>query len=486
MPSPLSSHGAQVVNINELLQKAEQPLSVTEKKTLADQFCHVAKNVSAEEAQRLTATANNLYKQMTSSVTQPKAGGTAGAQMVAAQFNTKPVNASSDFFRSDLNPFQQWLYWETSASFKEVRRPYRVISMDVVHAPKSAVAFRGVNANQMPSGILETFQKNDHVMWPKHPNNTLSALPTHLGKSIPIPYADSAANETWKAWHTASRSMIIESPDSKKLLSVKLPTNFPTPHAEEAHKTNLVNHTDIAIRRGDHLIKANARGIAHPELTLQPDVLAVYDKDSKNGFTVRDISSFIDDEHFYMPGFALPLYGAEMKISSDELLGKIAPIWGRSKALLLMRYGMYLKSPHGQNTVFQLDQTRQITGHVTLRDLSDTSFVGPVASALGYRNAVNADQADGYTVGNKIEQDWSLSIPGLDHNGYFNYSQLADAKGAHDQAFIDTVFEELSKANPSIQSKKMACASLSDLQNFLFSDEGQIALENYGKSVLGL
>ena len=323
-------------------------------------------------------------------------------------------------------------------------------------------------------------------MWPKHPNNTLSALPTHFGESIPIPYAGSAASETWKAWHTASRSMIVESPDSKKLLSVKLPTNFPTPHSEEAHKTNLVNHTVIAIRRGEHLIKANARGVAHPELTLQPDVLAVFDKDSKNGFTVRDISSFIDDEHLYMPGFALPLYGAEMKMSSDELIGKVAPIWGRNKALLLMRYGMYLKSPHGQNTVFQLDKNRQITGHVTLRDLSDTSFVGPVASAIGYKDAVNADQANGYTVVNKIEEDWSLSIPGLDHDGYFNYTQLTEAKGLHDQAFINTVFEELSKADASIQSKKNVCSSLSDLQNFLFSNEGQAALGKYGTGVLGL
>ena len=134
--------------VNELLHKAEQPLSVT-------------KNVTAEEANRLTADAGNLYQQMSTSVTQPKAGGAVGAQMVAAQFHTKPVSTSNEFFRSDLTPFQQWLCWETSASFKEVRRPYRAISMDVVHAPKSATSFRGVDASQMPPGILETFQKDD-------------------------------------------------------------------------------------------------------------------------------------------------------------------------------------------------------------------------------------------------------------------------------------------------------------------------------------
>ena len=186
MPTQVTNHGAQVGKVNELLNKAEQPLSVTEKRTLADQFYSVARNVSAEEANRLTAAANNLYQQITTSAAQPKAGGAVGAQMVAAQFNTKPVNTSNEFFRSDLTPFQQWLCWETSASFKEVRRPYRAISMDVVHAPKSAVSFRGVDASQMPSGILETFQKDDNVMWPKHPNNTLSALPTHFGESYSV------------------------------------------------------------------------------------------------------------------------------------------------------------------------------------------------------------------------------------------------------------------------------------------------------------
>ena len=136
--------------------------------------------------------------------------------------------------------------------------------------------------------------------------------------------------------------------------------------------------------------------------------LAVFDKESKNGFTVRGISSFMDDQH-HNAGVCFTAIRRGENMSSDELIGKVAPIWGRNKALVDALRDVP-KSPHGQNTVFQLDKNRQITGHVTLRDLSDTSFIGPVASAIGYKDAVNADQTDGYTVVNKIEENWSLSI----------------------------------------------------------------------------
>ena len=91
MPTQITNRGAQVGTINSLLQQAEQPLSTTEKRKLADQFYAVSKTVTPQEAARLTTAANNLYQQM-ATPTPARAGGAAGAQMVAAQFQTKPVS----------------------------------------------------------------------------------------------------------------------------------------------------------------------------------------------------------------------------------------------------------------------------------------------------------------------------------------------------------------------------------------------------------
>ena len=99
---------------------------------------------------------------------------------------------------------------------------------------------------------------------------------------------------------------------------------------------------------------------------------------------------------------------------------------------------------------------------------------------------VDADRDDGYTVGDKIEEDWNLSIPGLDHDGYFSYGQLLEAKGLHDQEFIETVFAELDKADPAYRSFQQECTTLPELQEFLFSADGQRALAEYGKKVLSL
>lgn len=483
---PRINHPRSPIKVNELLAQAEKPIQGQEAKELADEIYKVSSQVSPEEARRLISAADTLYANLGGESPSRGTGGAAGAQLLAAEFKSSAVEASADFFQKDLTPVQQWLFWETNASFKEVRRPFKPVQLEVVHAPKDDVTYRGLRDDLLPNDVLEVFQKSDHFAWPKHPGNTLTSLRLSVGVSVPIPYAETDGTETWKGWFTASRSMVVETPDSDKLLSVKLPTNFPTPLQEEAHKTNLVNHTDIAVRRGTHIVDVDAKGVAHPALTLQPDVLAVFDKESKNGFTVRDVSSFKDDQHLYMPGFAFPLYGPEMGMKSDDLMKEFAPIWGKSKALLLMRYGMYLKSPHGQNTVFQLDQNRKLTGHVTLRDLSDTSFVGPIASALGYGDKVNADRDDGYTVGEKIEEDWNLSIPGLDHDGYFSYGQLLEAKGLHDQEFIETVFAELDKADPAYRSFQQECTTLPELQEFLFSADGQRALAEYGKKVLSL
>ena len=471
--------------VDRLLEQIDQPSTPEARRALADSFSVTSRQANPVDAARLTAAAQALYGQK--DLPSTKAGGAAGAMLQAANFNAPVQARSSDFFQEGLSRVEQWLYWETNASFKEVRRPYQQIDMSIVHAPKSEVGKRSVPASLLPEGVESTFEAAGHIAWPQHPNNTVDKISLPNGDSIPIPYAKSQKGEQWKAWHTASRSMIVKSPSTDQLFSVKLPTNFPTPHMEAQHKANLVNHTVIAVRRGAHILESNSRGAKHPELVLQPDVAAYFDKASENGFTIRDITSFLDNENYYMPGFALPQYGEQFGLDANEFMNEtIAPMWGRNKALLLLRYGLYLKSPHGQNTVFQLDKDKKLTGQVTLRDLSDTSFVGPVAEALGYTKQVQDDKQGGYTVIDELKKDWSISVPGLDHTKYFNYSDMMMAEQSHYKAFIDTVRDELGKVAPDFSNKVGQCQDLDQLQGLLFSDEGRSALGKYGKQELGL
>jgi hypothetical protein len=296
---------------------------------------------------------------------------------------------------------------------------------------------------------------------------------------VPVPYVKAPESRRWKAWFTASRSMIVQHPTTGALLSVKLPTDHPTPHASEPHKADLVNHTTIAVARGAHVRKVEASGGGSPSLTLQPDIGAIWEKGSRNGFIVRDISSFLDEDHYYMPGFALPRYGIAYHKEPEALVARFAEISAQAKANLLLNYGLWMKSPHGQNTVLQMTKSMEPTGRVVFRDLSDTSFVPHVARALGFDAAVGSDVSKRYSVVDKLTSDWSITIPGLDHNGYVNYSQLTAAKPVHDRAFARAVGETLAGQDPELDQILEACSTFDGVDAALRSEAGQRGLRAY-------
>lgn len=108
--------------VDRLLEQIDQPSTPEARRALADSFSVTSRQANPVDAARLTAAAQAFYGQK--DLPSTKAGGAAGVMLQAANFNALVQARSSDFFQEGLSRVEQWFYWETNASFKEVRRSH--------------------------------------------------------------------------------------------------------------------------------------------------------------------------------------------------------------------------------------------------------------------------------------------------------------------------------------------------------------------------
>jgi hypothetical protein len=374
----------------------------------------------------------------------------------------------------DPDAVEQTILWEETSNTARWAKPTEPVYLILAEAAPETVIVR---TTQKPGSVATMVQGAIGILWPKHPWNTTSTVP-HFNDSI---------GKTWKARFSASRSMFVYTP-AGDLYSFKTPTNRPhstkiVGTSQSPTKADLKNSVIISNRRSQMIEKIQqAHHQKDRDFDILLDVLTVADVASGNGYVVRDLRQ-LQDGYYYLPAFSVPYAGRKI---AQHLKVEFGPLWqqywaellGKSKAKLLLHYGLQMKTPNAQNMLIQLDRNLKPTGKMLFRDISDSALVGPVAEGLGLSKNLQLDRDSNFTILEELKPYWENSVWQMDEGG------VDAATGtrwgyAHDKIYISTIVTELRRTPTGQATFPELIASISDLQRILFSAEGKQALREY-------
>lgn len=268
---------------------------------------------------------------------------------------------------------------------------------------------------------------------------------------------------------------------------MKAPTDYPHgPKGEyQWGKTNTKDDIDSARLRSSYIDNIDAKIGLDPKLILAKEILTVADKKTGHGYLIRDIS-FMKDGNYYLPAFSLPYAGRRIAQLNQQHPSRFwgehyAALLGRSKAKLLLRYGLQMETPNPQNMLIQLDRNLKPTGVLVFRDVSDSFLVKQVAEALEETKAIKRDYAVDYKPHRRLIPFWENSAWRLDEAGSYSYSaKTLEGWGfMHDFAYKTEVEEAL-----GVEIMVKDGDIIKSTQEFLFSDLGRAKLKQYRRKQL--
>ncbi len=287
-----------------------------------------------------------------------------------------------------FSPIEQLSFFETQINSGSLDRTSMEVPFPVKQLWRSAVTIE--TAGEVPEFIRNRFLlPGGRVEVPVHPvvfDGRMTSSQSLAQGAEKIPFSYAPTYRRWMGKLTASRSTFFGA------VSVKIPTQFPNPTWTPENKKILVIDDVRESLPRTRLINAIDTRLGRPKgLVLLKDVMAIHDHATGNAILIRDTSPLLDGHH-YMPAFSTPEVGKVIarKLGVDfepYWMKHYAYSWGRTKALLLIRYGLVLESSHEQQWLLQMkiDEKRQIlvpTDVNAVRDLGDTLFVGPIAEMI--------------------------------------------------------------------------------------------------------
>jgi len=327
------------------------------------------------------------------------------------------------------DPVQQWLNWEQAYNVEAFRK-----SQTPVFVPGSRVDASTVNVTFLPSAppvLHSLIERPDGVEWFRHPYNTNSTLPHY----------NDPQQTTLTTYFTASRSLALIL--GKNVFTLKMPTDHPHGPEGKLQKGKATTKEDITdgINRMSYIAQVDQKIGQDPQLILAKEVATVADKKTGEGYLIRDIS-FMNDGHYYLPALSIPYVGrkiAELNHQSPDAFWQIhyAELLGRSKAKLLLRYGLQMETPNSQNMLIQLDHDLRPTGVLIFRDISDTVLIEGIARGLGADQVLRRDAAMGVENSRVLRPYWRNSAWKFDLAGDNSPSPetLRNWGLAHDNAY---------------------------------------------------
>jgi hypothetical protein len=254
------------------------------------------------------------------------------------------------------------LRWEERANLRGFRTSTAPVAVSVAAVPRDRVTL--LVAPDTSPALVERFLRGDGVLWPRHP----------LNADASVAFADAPAVETWQARYTSSRTLVIASGGAP--FSLKLPTDHPHPDFVQPEKTRLQGEVADALARARRVARTDRLLGPDPDLVVVREYLGIAARDSESGFLVRDLGPLAQGS-YWLPGLSVPFRGRAIARLHGE---RFEEFWsrnyaepvGRTKAKLLVRYGLEYDTPNPQNLLVELDRRFAPTGVVALRDLGDT------------------------------------------------------------------------------------------------------------------
>lgn len=386
------------------------------------------------------------------------------ADFCAVVFKSLPENLNSD-------PVEQMITWEQTSNTARWKKDENLIQAKVVRVPIENVQVRA--GKDTPEELLNYFVQ-DTVLWPKHPYNTNKA----------VPYFSTLGLQTLPLKFSASRSMFIRDPKLKGLFSVKMPTTRPHGEVEMQYsKSDLTKSVIISRRRSEMISEIDNQIGLDPKFEVLTDKLSISDTKTGNGFVIRDLTP-LDNGNYMLPAFSVPYAGREIAKHIGvpfKVLWKTywAKSLGESKAKLLLRYGLQMKTPNAQNMLIELDKNLIPTGRMFFRDISDSALVGKIAEGLGIDEYLKADKESGYSTYDYLFPNWENSVWQMDEGGVDLVTSIVWGS-AHDNGYMQVMHDELSRTDfGKAFYLHFEPKNANDLFNALKSKLGQRALNEY-------
>lgn len=364
----------------------------------------------------------------------------------------------------------EWLAYEQRGNDPSHQQPDRVV------LPTKKIPRDRVNVDRLddvPEFILADLIHGNDVTWVTDPTNVKAFLP----------FANEPVSGSMNAHFTMSRSKaVVKSPAGKipQVYSLKMPTDNPQKGENKARKADLRMSVKVSMSRA-RLVQAIDRRIgADPRLIVLKDVMAISDKGSGNGFVVRDLTP-LTSGHVYVPQMSTPF----LKFVGDgpaylKHVETEARETGVLKALMLVRYGLEMTDPHGQNILTEYGAGNSPTGVKVVRDLSDTVFVDVVADVIA-PEALRNDRRERYDVQTLLDFNYEKSA-----YHFIKYDRdrvtpeiFARNEEIHDRAYFETVEKELRVRIPLARSDSGPPRYWRSLHEFLKTEDGRAAVRAY-------
>lgn len=346
----------------------------------------------------------------------------------------------------DSVTIKQWLAWETSPTVPGWEQEKPKSQLPIVRIIGSTVKVEVLSQKDIVDlkSVLES-SESDEFSWFQHPYNTDRTVPN--SSLTPFKYG--------LAFHTASRTVVSEV--NGRLISIKMPTNFPFgPNKEHCpEKTEMDLDLKYSVARSKAIEQIDNQVGADHSLRIQKELAAVVDRKTGNGYLFRDMSHF-KDGRFYLPAHLIPTIGREL---AEKLGISVTEYWeshwakaiGKIQAKLLYRYGMEVREVNPQNFVIELDDKMAPTGIVLWRDLAESHLVKPIASLIGLDEFIERDYQNG---GWGVHTETHVRSKFISWNFFMSNSEFPSQTPdswtkAHDQGFRDEVQQALRVRIPS-------------------------------------
>ncbi len=355
---------------------------------------------------------------------------------------------------SSFSSVNQFIRSEQLLNTERFRKDESIHAINFVLVDRTDIEILDIGASHNLKSII---YDNDKIRWYHHPYNI----------SPKVPYQNLQVMGAIDGKLSASRSIFIN--PQEELYSIKLATSHPHKDIASTGKDNLKNDSILSIKRSKFIRDIDQIRGEDESFKILTEVLSIRSISGDNGYSIRDLRS-LQKGHNYLPAFSIPYANID---GLDEVYAQAV---ARAKALLLMRYGLQMKTPNAQNWLLELDDNLMPTGRIFLRDLADSAHIEFIAKHIGAKSQMKEDRQHHFSVMNYINSNFDTSFWQFDEGGV-SFDRLSQLKSIHDLSYVDTICNELGIAN-----------SFSDhleLQSYLKSKEGQEHLASYARQ-LGL
>ncbi len=290
----------------------------------------------------------------------------------------------------------QLVHWETKSNNRYVR------SEEEFKIKHFEIPLRLLEKNMSPDapGQLNQslfFEKNGetYVRWIINPEDTRWYL--EVEKFLKDNNVDTTTHEYFLAHLTASRSIILEDPNSGYTFSAKVSTD----HTGGKWTEKKMYYKDaVDIRKISDLVRERvATNYTENIVPLyEPLLLGIPSLDQ--GMMIRDLGELNEGKVYYLPAFAALAQSVGVDIAKQNGSDKPVAFWnehymksiGKALAQYASAMGATYDSPHSQNFLIELDENMKPTGRIVLRDLADIYLMKEF-----YTNINRQDLIESYT-----------------------------------------------------------------------------------------